>query len=215
MEDQAMHTSSHASAAQTNATLLGVAGLCIALNVGLGAVVYITKLPIYLDAVGTITFAILAGALRWRGFALAALVGAASFVIEGLLINPVIMWFIPTQIAIAAYSMLVARPLLRDTISGGRVGRGGAIRVIALGVGLGVVAGLVSAPIITYVFGGITGAGASVIVAVLLKSGETLYSSVLATGLASEPLDKTIQLAAAVALLMATPHRVRSLFVAR
>ncbi|MEA3048800.1 MAG: energy-coupling factor transport system substrate-specific component [Sphingomonadales bacterium] len=210
-----MHTSSHASAAQTNATLLGVAGLCIALNVGLGAVVYITKLPIYLDAVGTITFAILAGALRWRGFALAALVGAASFVIEGLLINPVIMWFIPTQIAIAAYSMLVARPLLRDTISGGRVGRGGAIRVIALGVGLGVVAGLVSAPIITYVFGGITGAGASVIVAVLLKSGETLYSSVLATGLASEPLDKTIQLAAAVALLMATPHRVRSLFVAR
>lgn len=193
-------------------TLLGIAGLCVALNVGLGAVVYLIKLPIYLDAVGTIACALLAGAMGWRGFILTAFVGAVSFAITGLLLNPVIIWFIPTQIAIAAYCFWIARPILRPFFASGSLGRAGTIRVILLGLGLGVVAGIVSAPTITYVFGGITGAGASVVVAVLLKSGATLYNSVLASGIASEPLDKAIQMGAAVALVLATPRRVRALF---
>lgn len=202
---------SHAEAARTT-TLLGIAGLCVALNVGLGAVAYFVKLPVYLDAVGTIACALLAGAMGWRGLVLAAFVGSVSFVITGLLLNPVIIWFIPTQVAIAAYCFWIARPILRPFVAAGSLGRAGVVRVVLLGLGLGVVAGLVSAPTITYVFGGITGAGASIIVAVLLKSGATLYNSVLASGIASEPLDKTIQLAAAVGLVLATPRRVRALF---
>jgi len=163
-----MSNSASSSAPQTvqSATLIGIAGLCVALNVGLGAIVYLIKLPVYLDAIGTIACALLAGALGWRGFVLAAFVGAVSFVITGLLLNPVIMWFIPTQIAIAAYCFWIARPVLRTNLATGQFGTSGVVRVVLLGLGLGLFAGIVSAPMITYVFGGITGAGASVIVAV-------------------------------------------------
>lgn len=193
-----------------DALLVAVAALCIALNVGLGSVIYLTKLPIYLDAVGTIALALLAGGRGWRGFGISGLVGAASFALVGLL-NPVVFWFIPTQLAIAAYSFYVARPLLRTT----RTPSGGAtiqaLRVVPLGLGLGVVTAVVSAPIIAGVFGGMTGAGASFVTALLLKSGQALYRSVLTSGLATEPLDKLLQLTAALAIVRATPSRIRNL----
>ncbi|MEA3017575.1 MAG: hypothetical protein QOI38_2297, partial [Sphingomonadales bacterium] len=124
------------------------------------------------------------------------------------LINPAAIWFIPTQVAIALYGFYVARPLLRP---GGRDAGNGAKRIvlaIGVGIGLGVVAGIVSAPIIALVFGGITGSGASFLVAILLKSGEGIYRSVLASGIASEPIDKTLQLLIALVIAGATPTRV-------
>jgi energy-coupling factor transport system substrate-specific component len=191
--------------------LFAIAGLCVALDVGLGTLVNLVKLPVYLDAVGTIAFALLAGRLGFRGFVIAALVGTAGFVITGLLFNPVVLWFIPTQIAIAAYSFYVARPALSTYLQGGDLGFRRIGLLVILGIGLGIVAGVVSAPIIAYVFGGITGAGASLIVAALLKAGSTLFQSVLASGIASEPIDKTLQLIVAVALVRATPSRARRL----
>lgn len=194
-------------------TLLGVAGLCVAINVGVGSLANLIKVPVYLDAIGTIACALLAGRLGFRGFLLAALVGAASFTISGLLVTPAVLWFIPTQIAIAAFSFYVIRPTLGPALAGDGFRVRAIALVIGLGIGLGVVAGIVSAPIIAYVFGGITGSGPSVIVAVLLKAGEGLFKAVLASGLASEPIDKTIQLAAAAALVRATPSRIRRLFL--
>ena len=190
------------------ATVIAVASACVALNVGLGAVVFFFKLPIYADAIGTLTFALIAGGMGWRGCMLAALIGAISFILTGLLINPAAVWFIPTQVAIAVYGFYVARPLLRPQ---GREAGAGPKRfalAIVIGIGLGVVAGIVSAPIIALVFGGITGSGASFLVAILLKSGEGLYRSVLASGIASEPIDKTLQLLIALAVARATPSRV-------
>jgi energy-coupling factor transport system substrate-specific component len=190
------------------ATIIAIASACIALNVGLGAVVFFFKLPIYADAIGTLTFALIAGGMGWRGCMLAALIGAISFILTALLINPAAIWFIPTQVAIAVYGFYVARPLLRPQ---GREAGAGPKRfalAIAVGIGLGIIAGIVSAPIIAFVFGGITGSGASFIVAILLKSGEGLYRSVLASGIASEPVDKTLQLLIALAVAGATPTRV-------
>lgn len=190
------------------ATVIAVASACIALNVGLGALVFFFRLPIYADAIGTLTFALIAGGMGWRGCMLAALIGAISFILTGLLINPAAIWFIPTQIAIAVYGFYVARPLLRPQGREAGVGPKRFALAIAIGIGLGVVAGIVSAPIIALVFGGITGSGASFLVAILLKSGEGLYRSVLASGIASEPIDKTLQLLIALAVAGATPSRV-------
>lgn len=193
--------------------LLGIAGLCVALNVGAGSLANLIKIPIYVDAIGTIACALLAGRLGFRGFLLAALVGAASFTISGLLVTPAVLWFIPTQIAIAAFSFYIARPALGSSLAGSILSARTIGLVVVLGIALGIVAGIVSAPIIAYVFGGITGSGPSLIVAVLLKSGEGLLKAVVTSGLASEPIDKTIQLAVAVAIVRATPGRIRRLFL--
>jgi energy-coupling factor transport system substrate-specific component len=166
--------------------------LGIALNLAIGGLVFALKLPVYLDAVGTIIITIIAGVRA--GIA----VGVLSFLIGGLLFNPVLPYFCGTQAAIAIYTHLVAK-------------RGGFRNIgwtILSGIGLGVVAGIVSAPVIVALFGGVTGSGASLVVAFLLKAGEGLYKSVLLSGLASEPLDKTLQCLLAFFLLRGLPKTV-------
>lgn len=169
---------------------LALVPIGIALNLAIGTLVHSLKLPVYVDAVGTIAVTLLVGMRA------GIIVGVASFLIGGLS-NPVLPWFCGTQAAIAIYAHIA-----------GRRGWFGSIpKTILAGIGLGVVAGVISAPVIAILFGGVTGSGASLVVAVLLKSGESLYKSVLLSGLASEPLDKTIQCLLAVWLLRGLPQR--------
>lgn len=169
---------------------LALIPLGIALNLALGTLVHVLKLPVYVDAVGTIAVTLLVG-LR-----AGIIVGVLSFLIGGVLVNPVLPWFSGTQAAIAIYVHIVARKGGFRTI----------LRTLLSGIGLGVVAAVVSAPVIVYLFGGITGSGASLIVAFLLASGKSVIKSVILSGLAAEPLDKTIQCLLAVWLLRGLPQ---------
>lgn len=176
--------------------MLAVVPLGIALNLGIGTLVHLMKLPIYVDAVGTIAITLLAG--PWVGIA----VGVLSFLIGGVLTNPVLPWFCGTQAAIAIYVHLVAK----------RGGFRSTWRTVLAGVGLGVVAGIVSAPVIAGLFGGVTGSGASFVAAFLLASGKSLLQSVVLSGLAAEPLDKTLQCLLAVWLIRGLPRTILGLF---
>lgn len=168
----------------------------IALNLGIGTVVNLLKLPLYLDAVGTIVLTMLAGPQ------VGVLVGVLSFLIGGVLVNPVLPWFSGTQAAIAIYVHLVGRRGGFQTVP----------RSILSGIGLGLVAGIVSAPVIAMVFGGVTGSGASFIAALLLASGKNLLQSVIMSGLTAEPVDKTLQCLLAIWLIKGLPHSVRRRF---
>lgn len=170
---------------------LALVPIGIALNLAIGTLVHALKLPVYVDAVGTIAVTLLVGVRA------GIVVGVLSFLVGGALTNPVLPWFCGTQAAIAIYTHLVAR----------RGWFGATYKTVLAGIGLGVVAGAVSAPVIAILFGGVTGSGASLVVAVLLKAGQGLYKSVLLSGLASEPLDKTIQCLLAVWLLRGLPQR--------
>ncbi len=173
----------------TGTQALALIPLGIALNLALGTLVHTMKLPVYVDAVGTIAVTLIAG-LR-AGVA----VGVASFLIGGVLTNPVLPWFSGTQAAIAVYTHLVGRASGFRTMA----------RTVLSGIGLGIVAGIVSAPVIVWLFGGVTGSGASLVVAFLLASGKSVMQSVLLSGLAAEPLDKTLQCLLAVWLLRGLP----------
>jgi energy-coupling factor transport system substrate-specific component len=174
---------------------LALIPLGIALNLALGVLVHTLKIPLYVDAVGTVAITLLAGMRA------GIMVGVVSFALWGIL-NPVYFWFVGTQAAIAIYTGLVAR--------------GGAFRTwfrtVLAGVGLGVVAGVVSAPVIVALFGGITGSGASVVVAFLAASGKSILKSVVLSGLACEPIDKAIQCVLAVWLLRGLPQTLLRLF---
>lgn len=170
--------------------VLALIPLGIALNLALGGLIHALKVPLYLDAIGTITVTLLAGIRA------GVLVGVTSFLLGGAIVDPVMPWFSGTQAAIAIYCGLVAS----------KGGFRSHLRAILSGVGLGVVAGVVSAPVIAGLFGGVTGVGASFITALLLASGKTLLNSVLLSGLASEPLDKTLQCVLAIWLLRGLPR---------
>ncbi len=164
--------------------------LCIALNLVLGGLVHILKLPIYLDATGTILATLLVG---WRA---GVVVGVASFLLASLIISPVYVYFIGTQAVIAIYIYLLASKLksLRSLPY-----------VCLTGVGLGIVAGIVSAPVIVAVFGGVSGSGRDIVTAILMNSGQQVMKAVILSGAASEPVDKLLQVLIAYSLIKGTP----------
>ena len=182
-----------------------VIALCAALNISIGTIVYLVKLPIYLDSIGTILCALLLASDRKAAFVCAWLAATVSLIITALVVNPFIPWFAGTDIAIALVSAFItargvgtfrARPTPKAAFAG---------RILLYGIITGLVAAVVSAPIVAYLFGGVTGSGSAFIVALFLKAGQQVLSAALLSGLAAEPIDKTLQVLLAVLLYRATP----------
>src|SRR5436190_6737609 len=189
----------------TTPRLVAVA-LCAALNFAIGNIVYLIKLPIYLDSIGTILCALLIFPHRLAAIACAFIAGFIGIILSGLIVNPFLPWFALTVLAIAIVSALLtglatgtfrARPLPVPAFAG---------RVILYGVITGVVSAVVSAPVVVYLFGGGTGSGSTFVVAFFLKTGQQLLDSVVLAGLATDPIDKIIEVLLAALLYRATPR---------
>ena len=193
-----------------NKATIVFAAACIALNVAVGTAVYLLKLPLYLDSIGIMLTAIFIPGSRGHAFIVAAVVAIASFVIGGLLVNPFLPWFIGTGVAGAAYGSFVVRGHVNDLIAGGTSTVRSGIKMILFGIGWGIIAALVSAPIVVYLFGGVTGSGTTLFLTFLLKTGYQMISAALLTGFAAEPIDKTLQLLSALLIARATPKSFRA-----
>ena len=189
----------------TTPRLIAIA-LCAALNFSIGSIVYLIKLPIYLDSIGTILCALLLFPDRRAGFVCAWISGALSLVVSGLLINPFVLWFEMTDVAIALFSAFViatgaetfrAHPL--PTLAF-------ATKVVLYGIATGVISAIVSAPVVVYLFGGVTGSGSAFLVALFLKTGQQLMSAAILSGLTADPVDKVLQVLFAALLYRATPY---------
>lgn len=148
--------------------------IAIALNLVIGQVVVILKLPVYLDSIGTVLVAVLCG--PWAG----ALTGALSNTIAGIVIDP--GWFPWWPVAAAI------------GLTAGFMAQAGFFKnwwkVVVTGFVIAIVATIIATPIGVYLFGGITASGSSFITAYLLQTGRDLVSSVLTTNFISEPVDK-------------------------
>jgi hypothetical protein len=87
----------------------------------------------------------------------------------------------------------------------------GAAYVFVAGLACGIVSAIISAPISSIVFGGVTGSGTDLLVAAFQQAGDSLSSAVLKQGLLSDPIDKTLTFFVVFAILGALSRR----FVAR
>ena len=189
----------------TTPRLVAIA-LCAALNFAIGNVVYLVKLPIYLDSIGTILCALLLFPDRMAAICCAFIAGFIGVILSGLVINPFLPWFTFSVLAIVLVSALLtanatdtfrAQPLAVPAFAGW---------VVLCGVVTGVVAAIVSAPVVAYLFGGVTGSGSAFVVAFFLTAGQKLLQSTLYAGFTTEPVDKTLQVLLAALLYRATPQ---------
>lgn len=184
---------------------LVVVALCAALNIVLGSIVFAIKLPIYMDMVGTLLCCLLFSDQPKRAFWLSAAAGVASFVIGGVILNPFLPWFSGTVVAVAAFTAAVTCRFA-GTLRGGSLGsRYFWMAAIGLGIVTGLIAAIVSAPVVVYLFGGVTGSGSAILVSFFLKIGNQLMNAAVLSGLTAEPVDKTLQLLLAIMLYRATP----------
>jgi energy-coupling factor transport system substrate-specific component len=189
----------------TTPRLVAIA-LCAALNFAIGNIVYLVKLPIYLDSIGTILCALLLFPDRRAAIVCAFIAGFIGVILSGLVINPFLPWFTFTVLAIVLVSALLtgratptfrARPLPVPAF---------VTKVVVYGVITGIAAAIASAPVVVYLFGGVTGSGSAFVVAFFLKTGQQLLNSALLAGLTTEPIDKTLQVLVAALLYRATPQ---------
>jgi energy-coupling factor transport system substrate-specific component len=148
--------------------------VAIAINVVIGEIVALLKLPVYLDSIGTVLVGVLAG--PWAG----ALTGTLSNIIWGLIIDPNAFPWFPVALFIGLVAGICAGYGLFKSWW----------KVIITGFLIALTAAIVSTPIAVYLYGGITASGSSFITAYLLATGRGLIESVLSTNFLVEPVDK-------------------------
>ena len=170
--------------------------LAIALNVGIGAIVKALNLPLYLDSIGTILATIMLG-WRWG-----AVVGVLGFIITAIIINPLAVYFVGTQVAIAIFINVMAINGWFKNV----------FRTVVTGLLLGLVSAIVSAPVIIFVFGGATGNGSALVTSFFVKFGHQIVNSIFLSGFSIEPLDKCLQCLLAFFIIKRIPASILERF---
>lgn len=166
--------------------------VAIAINIAVGQLIYALKVPLYLDSIGTILVGILAG--PWAG----ALTGLLSNLIWGL--SGLNVYYAPFAAVAAVIGLLAG-------LFGEALWMRSWWKAILAGIITGLVAAAISAPIAAYVFGGVTGAGTDVVVAIFRGMGLGILPASFAQGVSSDPLDKAISYLIVWLIVRALPMR--------
>jgi len=159
--------------------------VAIAINVVMGQIVSLLRLPVYLDSIGTMLVAAICG--PWAG----ALTGALANTVWGLAINPDALPWWPVALLIGLVT--------------GYCAKGGLFKswwkVVVTGFLVALTAALSSVPISFLIYGGITAGGTGLLTAFLVESGRGMVQAVFASSFLVEPVDKitTAMLAFAIA----------------
>lgn len=174
----------------------GLIAVAIVINIVLGQLVSMLKLPIFLDSLGTIIVALLAG--PW----VAGLTGLLTNLIWGLISDPVAAAFAPVAMVIGITAGLCAKFGLYKKWWGAILS--GVIITLALSI--------IAIPIRVYMFGGVTGSGADFITAYLMATGRDLFSAVIITVITDNLIDKVATSLIAWAIVKGLPKRFTSRF---
>ncbi len=169
--------------------------VAIAINIAIGQIVVLLKLPVFLDSIGTVLVGIICG--PWAG----ALTGALSNTIWGLFNPDSLPWW-PVALFIGLVAGLCANAGLFKNWW----------KVILSGFLIALTAAITSTPIAVYLYGGITASGSSFITAYLMQTGQGVVSAVLSTSFLVEPVDKITTAMLAFAIVQGLSKRLIARF---
>ncbi|MEX3505374.1 ECF transporter S component [Corynebacterium sp. LK2510] len=173
------------------ARTIGLIPIAMILNSVIGQVAGSVGIPLYLDSIGTVLIAALAGPVA--GLA----TGALNNVVWGLVT--------PAALPFAAGAALIGY------LAGVFIHKFDAfrsiVRVVLFGAILGLVGGIVAAPVAAFVYGGTAGVGTGAVVSLFREMGASLVQSVTFQSFISDPLDKIIVMLVVFFALKAMPNR--------
>ena len=171
--------------------LLALIPSSVAINLVMGFIVNQLGLPVYLDTLGTVLAAGLAGPVA------GLLTGLVSQMVRSLYEGFVWFPFVLIQLLIALVAALARR-------TGGFAS---AARSIAWGVAAGVAGGSASATISYTLFEGVTATGVTAITALLSAFGVERAPAVLLASITTDVLDKVLVFSMAGVALRSLPRR--------
>ncbi len=173
--------------------------VAIAINVAIGQIVVLLRLPLYLDSIGTVLVGAICGPIA------GLLTGMLSNIIWGLAIDPNALPWFPVAGVIGLVAGLCANAGLFKSWW----------KVVVTGFLIALGAVIAGTPISVYLYGGITASGSAFITAFLLQTGQDIVSAVLSTNFLIEPIDKISTALLAFAILQGLSQRFAARFPAR
>ncbi len=155
--------------------ILTLCAMAVALNIVLGAIQTIAKIPLlYLDTIGTIFIAVLFG--PWQGAAVGAVTNLLSPILAG---NVKDIPFFLVNAAVGIVAGYIAKKYKFNLKT-----------AIITGLILSVVAPLIGTPIAVWVYGGITGDGNDLLFVWLKNSGMKIFSAAFIPRITGNFIDK-------------------------
>jgi len=156
------------------------------------------KLPIWLDSVGTMIVAVLAG--PWVG----ALSGALTNIVKAVTFDPVGAPYALTQLAIG----LAVGYAYKNKILGKK---SSVVQLLGVSFLVAIISTLVSAPITVYLYGGVTGGGIDVLTAMIFGTTDGsmggLLTAVFGAELLGDLLDKTASILILFGIMKLLPDK--------
>jgi energy-coupling factor transport system substrate-specific component len=178
---------------QLSAFRLSMVALFAALNAGVGFIVQLLKLPIYLDLIGSVLAVVLLGPVY--GIAVAVL----GIILLGLLTVPTAFAYVGTAVVVTLFAYVFHKYGYLKKWP----------QTIAFGLVLGIISAVMSAPVTVYLFGGISFVGADAATAFFRATGKTIFNSVFLGGLATDPVDKVLLSIICFVLIQRLPERLK------
>ena len=177
------------------ARLVSMIPVALVLNIVVGQIIGSVGIPLYLDSTGTVLVAALAG--PWAGIATGVL---SSLVWSAF--NPSVLPFAATSAAVGGLAGVAIKH--------------GALKNIATallsGAVIGIVVGMLAAPVAAFVYGGTAGVGTGAVVSLLREMGHSLLQSVTLQSFISDPLDKALVMLLVWLVLKSLPKRTLAAF---
>lgn len=167
--------------------------IAVGINIVGDQIVQMLKLPIFLDAIGVVLIAMLAG--PWP----AVVVGVLTNLVEGIVDNPTLIPFAITSAATGLVAGLFAR-------ANWYTGKKWKLVVVLFCLVLSTIC--TASPISVFFFGGVSGnGGQSMAIAALLASGANIWASVIGTDFWINTLDRAVSIAIAFAVIKVIPDK--------
>lgn len=164
--------------------------VAVAVNFVGGQLASLLKLPMYLDCIGTIFGAMLCG--PWVG----AVIGLLTNVVTGIA-NPVNFAFIPVSVVVGLITGVLSRRQMFSTWW----------KWIISMVLMALSSMIVAAPIIVYVYGGVTGGGTSIITATMMAAGANIWAAVAGSDGVFTVVDRVISFIISYLIIRVIPDR--------
>lgn len=177
------------------ARLVSMIPVALVLNIVVGQIIGSVGIPLYLDSTGTVLVAALAG--PWAGIATGVL---SSLVWSAF--NPSALPFAATSAAVGGLAGLAIKHGALKNIA----------TVLLSGAVIGIVVGMLAAPVAAFVYGGTAGVGTGAVVLLLREMGHSLLQSVTLQSFISDPLDKALVMLLVWLVLKSLPKRTLAAF---
>ena len=177
------------------ARLVSMIPVALVLNIVVGQIIGSVGIPLYLDSTGTVLVAALAG--PWAGIATGVL---SSLVWSAF--NPSVLPFAATSAAVGGLAGVAIKHGALKNIA----------TVLLSGVVIGIVVGMLAAPVAAFVYGGTAGVGTGAVVSLLREMGHSLLQSVTLQSFISDPLDKALVMLLVWLVFKSLPKRTLAAF---